>query len=102
MSERYPSSPVTQFLFIAAALVIIVAGMRATQQILVPLLVSAFLALIIASPVFWLQGKRVPGPLAVFLVVLGFVGIGVGFGTLLGTSLQVFSDIGKPILLSHC
>jgi predicted PurR-regulated permease PerM len=91
MSERNPSSPVTQFLLIAAALVIIVAGMRAAQQILVPLLVSAFLALISASPVFWLQGKRVPGPLAVFLVVLGFLGIGVGFGTLLGTSLQDFS-----------
>ena len=91
MSDRNPSSPVPQILLIAAALVIIVAGMRAAQQILVPLLVSAFLALISASPVFWLQRKRVPGSLAVFLVVLGFLGIGVGFGTLLGTSLQDFS-----------
>jgi len=91
MSERNPSSPVTRILLIAAALVIIVAGMRAAQQILVPLLVSAFLALISASPVFWLQRKRVPGPLAVFLVVLGVLGIGIGFGTLLGTSLHDFS-----------
>ena len=91
MNDRYPSSPVTQFLFIAAALVIVIAGMRAAQQILVPLLVSAFLALISASPVFWLQRKRVPAPLAVFLVVVGFLGVGVGFGTLLGTSLQDFS-----------
>ena len=91
MSERNPSSPVTRILLIAAALVIIVAGMRAAQQILVLLLVSAFLALISASPVFWLQRKRVPGPLAVFLVVLGVLGIGIGFGTLLGTSLHDFS-----------
>ena len=91
MSERNPYSPATQFLLIAATLVIIVAGMRAAQQILVPLLVSAFLALISASPVLWLQRKRIPGSLAVFLVVLVFLCIGIGFGTLLGTSFQDFS-----------
>ncbi len=91
MSDRNPYSPATQFLLIAATLVIIVAGMRAAQQILVPLLVSAFLALISASPVFWLQRKRIPGALAVFLVVLVFLCIGIGFGTLIGTSFQDFS-----------
>ncbi len=91
IGNRKPISPGTQFLFFAAALVIVVAGMRAAQQILVPLLVASFLALISASPVFWLQHKRLPGPLAVFLVVLGFLSIGVGFGTWLGTSLQDFS-----------
>jgi len=47
--------------------------------------------MIMAAPVFWLQGKLVPDPLAVFLVVLGVLGIGVGFGTLIGGSLQDFS-----------
>ena len=92
MSEHNPQSPATQFLLISAGLVIIVAGMRAAEAILVPLLVSAFLAIISATPVFWLQRKRVPGPLAVFIVVLGVLGIGVGFGTLIGTSLQDFSE----------
>ena len=93
MKEPIPlSSPGSQFLLISAGLVILVAGMRAAEAILVPLLVSAFLAIIIATPVFWLQQKRVPGPLAVFLVVLGVVGIGIGFGALIGTSLQDFSE----------
>ena len=91
MRERYPSTSVTQIVFIAAAVVIVVAGMRAAQQILVPLLFAAFLALISAVPVTWLQRYRLPAPLAVFLVVLGFLSIGVAFGTLLGTSLQDFS-----------
>ena len=93
MKEPIPlSSPGSQFLLISAGLVILVAGMRAAEAILVPLLVSAFLAIIIATPVFWLKQKRVPGPLAVFLVVLGVLGIGIGFGALIGTSLQDFSE----------
>ena len=92
MNEHNPPSPATQFLLISAGLVIVIAGMRAAEAILVPLLVSAFLAIISATPVFWLQQKRVPGPLAVLLVVLGVLGIGIGFGTLIGTSLQDFSE----------
>ena len=92
MSEQHSSSSATQFLLVSAGLIVVIAGMRAAESILVPLLVSGFLAIIIATPVFWLQQKRVPGPLAVFLVVLVVLGIGIGFGALIGTSLQDFSE----------
>ena len=92
MDDQSTQSHAWQFLITAAGFVIVVAGMRAAESILVPLLVSAFLAVISASPVFWLQHKRVPAPIAVFLVVLGALGLSLGFGALIGTSLQDFSE----------
>ncbi len=91
MTDQSSQSQAWHVLLTAAAFVIVVAGMRAAESILVPLLVSAFLAIISASPVFWLQRKRVPGPIAVFLVVLAVLGLSLAFGALIGTSLQDFS-----------
>ncbi len=92
MNNQPTQSQASNVLLTAAGFVVVVAGMRAAESILVPLLVSAFLAIISASPVFWLQQKRVPGPIAVFLVVLSVLGLGLGFGALIGTSLQDFSE----------
>ena len=92
MSDQSSPSQAWFFLITAAGFVIVVAGMRAAQSILVPLLVSAFLAVISASPVFWLQRKRVPAPMAVLLVVLAALGLSLGFGALIGSSLEDFSE----------
>ncbi|MGB0911130.1 MAG: AI-2E family transporter, partial [Nitrospirales bacterium] len=88
MSDQSTPSQAWFFLITAAGFVIVVAGMRAAESILVPLLVSAFLAVISASPVFWLQRKRVPAPIAVLLVVLAALGLSLGFGALIGSSLE--------------
>jgi predicted PurR-regulated permease PerM len=92
-----PSSLATQnsnsrFLLTAAAFVIVVAGMRAAEPILVPLLIAGFLAIISTSPVFWLRKKNIPAPAAVFLVILGVFTLGFGFILLIGTSLEDFSN----------
>ncbi|MCZ6799919.1 MAG: AI-2E family transporter [Nitrospirae bacterium] len=73
-------------------LVVVVAGMRAADSILVPLLLSVFLAVICAAPVFWLEGKGIPSGVAVLIVMLGVVGIGVGIGAMIGTSVNDFSE----------
>ena len=73
-------------------LVIIVAGMRAADSILMPLLLSVFVAVICAAPVFWLEGKGIPPSVAVLLVMLGVVGIGVSIGAMIGTSVNDFSE----------
>ncbi|GJL56215.1 MAG: membrane protein [Nitrospirales bacterium] len=91
MQEPSTQPHAWSILLTAAGFVIVIAGMRAAEAILVPLLVAALLAIISASPVFWLQRKRVPGPIAVFLVVLGVLGLSLAFGALIGTSLQDFS-----------
>ena len=87
-----PQTPTGRFLLTAAAFVIVVAGMRAAEPILVPLIVAAFLAIISTSPVFWLRQKGMPAPLAVLLVVLGVLGVGFVFILIIGTSLDDFLD----------
>ena len=81
----------TNLLISAAALVIIIAGMRAAQPILVPFLLSVFIALISAPPLFWLQRKRIPTALALLIVISTVITIMLGVGVLIGTSLDDFT-----------
>jgi len=90
--ERFKGEQSTRFLATIGWLVIIVAGMRAGESILIPLLLSAFLAIICAPPVLWLERKGLHVALAVPIVMLGVVLIGVGFGALAGTSLTQFTQ----------
>ena len=46
-----------RFLMTAAAFVVVVAGMRAAGSILVPFLLSMFIAVIFAPPLFWMQRR---------------------------------------------
>jgi len=55
----------------SAALVIVIAGMRSAQSLVVPLLIAAFIAVICTPALQWLQrSKRVPGWLAILIVFL--------------------------------
>jgi predicted PurR-regulated permease PerM len=92
MQSFSSQTPAGRFLLTVAAFVIVVAGMRAAEPILVPLLFAGFLAIISTSPVFWLRQKKIPAPLAVFLVVMGVLSVGIGFVLIIGTSLDDFSD----------
>ncbi len=76
----------------AAACVVIIAGMKASTVILVPFLLSAFIAIISAPPMFWLQRKGVPAVLAALLVVLATLGFVVLVGTLVGQSITDFTQ----------
>jgi predicted PurR-regulated permease PerM len=91
MYESSKRSKGTQSLITVAAFVIVVAGMRAAEKILVPFLLSAFLAIICAPPLFWLRRKHVPTALALLIVIGGIMGIGLIMGTLVGASVKDFS-----------
>ncbi len=80
------------WLVIAAALVIIIAGINLAQSIIVFSIVSMFLALIGTPPVLWLERKRIPSILSVAMVVSVMVIILLMIGALIGTSLKSFSD----------
>ncbi len=67
------TSATLRVLLIAAAFVIVVAGMQAAKDILVPFLLSIFVAVIAAPPLFWLTGKGVPKAAAMLLVISGVV-----------------------------
>jgi len=55
----------------SAALVVVVAGMRAAQSLMVPFLIAAFIAIICTPAVQWLARKGVPAWLAILLVIFG-------------------------------
>lgn len=75
-----------------ASLFIIIAGIMIAKPILVPILLSAFIA-IIASPVlFWLKHKGVPKVIAFAMVLCVVIGILMGVGALVGTSINDFTD----------
>jgi predicted PurR-regulated permease PerM len=56
-----------------------------------PFFIAVFISIIASGPLFWLERKKVPKGLAVLIVVLGIIGIGVGIGALVGTSLNDFT-----------
>lgn len=73
-----------------AALVVIVAGMKAAASLIVPFLCAAILAVLVAPPVFWLQRRRCPLWLAILLVMSGVLVLEVAIGLLLGNSINDF------------
>jgi AI-2 transport protein TqsA len=81
----------SQILVTIASFIVIVAGMRAAEIILVPFLLAAFIAIISASPMFWLQKKGLPTWLSLLIVVLGILLTGVLISTMVGTSVRDFS-----------
>lgn len=81
----------SQILVTIASFIVIVAGIRAAEVILVPFLLAAFIAIISASPMFWLQKKGAPTWLSLFIVILGVLLIGLLMSAMVGTSVRDFS-----------
>jgi AI-2 transport protein TqsA len=74
------------WLLTAACLVVVVAGLRQAQALVVPLVISAFLAALSAPLVVWLHRRKVPPAVSVPLVVLIVVAMLLCFaGLLVGT-----------------
>ncbi|VAV82343.1 Uncharacterized UPF0118 membrane protein [hydrothermal vent metagenome] len=80
------------FLYLAAAFIITVAGMRAATSILIPFFLSVFVAVMCAPPLYWLKRKGVPTSLAIFIVIAGILGIGFVIVLTIGSSLTDFSS----------
>ncbi|MFC1575757.1 AI-2E family transporter [Gemmatimonadota bacterium] len=68
--DRMEQNPGTRFLFILAMVVIVVSGLRAGAPILLPFSLALFLAVLTLPIVAFLQRRRVPTFLAIFLAVL--------------------------------
>jgi AI-2 transport protein TqsA len=92
MTEQGNSQKGVRFLVIAAALVIIIAGINQAQSVLVSVLASVFLALLGTPPVLWLERKRVPSFAAVLFVVSGMVVVLLIAGAIVGASISSFYE----------
>ncbi len=85
-------SSTTRFLIAAAAFVVIVSGMKAADSLLIPFLLSLFIAVIAAPPLFFLKDRGVPGGLAMVLVIGMIVVVGLLIAWLVGGSLNDFTN----------
>ena len=65
----------TRVLITIAAVVVIAFGLKAAESVVVSFLLSAFIAVIAAPPIFWLEQRRVPDALAITGVMIAMVGI---------------------------
>jgi predicted PurR-regulated permease PerM len=81
----------TRVILVLAGLVVVGAGIKAAEAIMVPFLLSIFLATIAATPVFWLQQRRVPASIAIVLVMAGFVTVLLLLGALVAQSVGEFT-----------
>jgi predicted PurR-regulated permease PerM len=87
-----PAHSTGQTLLAVAALVVIVAGIRAASAIFVPFLLAGFISLLCAPVLFWLKERGLPTALALLVVLLGLLAIGAALGSLLGTSINQFTQ----------
>lgn len=73
-----------------AALVIIVAGLRAAASLVVPFLLATFLAILSGPPLSWLRKRGLPRWLALILVLGVLSGAAAGIVALFGTTVNQF------------
>jgi predicted PurR-regulated permease PerM len=83
-------SPPARIAIIGAAIVIVLAGVRAATPIFGPLLVAVFFAMITAPVMVWLTRRGLPPVLAAGTVVAGLIGLFVGVIIFLGAALAGF------------
>ncbi len=88
MAENVRSKAGNPVLVSIAAFVVIVAGMRAAQPIIVPFLVAAFLALISLPPLHWFQKKGMPTWMALLAIIAIILLVGLAIAGVIGTSVE--------------
>ena len=83
-------SPVVKSFVLMAAVVIILAGIKAASVILVPFLLSVFIAIAVSPIINWTAAYKVPKWLSITLVILLIVVIGFMLAGLITQSLAEF------------
>ncbi len=91
MNEGITIPQGSRILLTMAAFVVVVAGVREARELLVPFLLSAFIAIIAAPPLFYLKRKKIHTGFALALVVGVVVIAIVLLGVLVGSSIDDFS-----------
>jgi predicted PurR-regulated permease PerM len=84
----------TKFLFVMACLVVLLAGLKAASPILVPFLLSLFIAIITNPLVSKLVDMKLPRGLAVLVVLSIVVVLGLSLAGVVG---QSFNDFSKSL-----
>lgn len=83
---------VNKSLIVFAALVVVLAGIKAASVIIIPFILAAFIAIVCNPLIKYFARYHIPKGIAIMLVVLIIVGLGVSLGGLVGQSVNDFSQ----------
>ena len=83
-------SHLTRTLMVAAATIVVIAGLKAAEPMLVPFLLSVFIAMVVSPLLTWLKKNRVPGWLAITLVITLILLVGLVLGAVIGSTVADF------------
>ncbi len=85
-------SPASRILIVIAATVIVIAGMKQAAPLLVPFLLSVFIAVLCLPPMTTMQKYSVPVGVSLLIVITGVAVVAVALAWLVGSSIDAFSD----------
>ncbi len=88
-SKNEKNSAIKNVMYLAATIVII-AGIMAAVDIVVPILLALFLSIICTQPILFLERKKVPYSLAVLIVLTCLAIVFIILGGIIGNSLSGF------------
>ncbi len=83
---------VAVILLTGACFVVIISGMRAAADILVPFFLAIFIAIIFTPPLFWMQRKKIPTILAIIFIITFIVAVGYLLARFVGGSINDFTN----------
>lgn len=81
-----------KILLVLASIVVILAGIKAASAIVVPFLLSVFIAMACSPIITWANQYKLPRALAVIIVILMIVVFGLVLAGLVGQSMNEFSE----------
>ena len=81
-----------KFLLASAAIIIILAGLKAAQSLISPFLLAVFFALILTPPLAWLKKKGLPDVLATLVLSAVVFLLGLGIVLIFSNSLTQFAE----------
>jgi len=84
-------SPVARVLIVVAAFVVVIAGVKSAQALIVPLILAAFIAIVLLSPMSWLKARGLPQWAALLVVMLLALLVILMVAGLVGNSIDQFS-----------
>ena len=90
-------SPVSRAVIVTAAIAIATIFLKMAASFVAPILLAAFIAVIVAPPLRWLMRKRVPKWLAMAIVIILLIEVGGMFTLIFTGQLEAFSE-GLPSL----
>jgi len=92
MSSPHPNGIGTKFLLTSAAIIVILAGLKAAQSLISPFLLAVFFALILTPPLRWLKKKGFSDGVAILTLSTFVFLMGLGIVLVFSNSLTHFAS----------